>query len=83
MAVFVGVVCLVVVAGVVWLLARLDSWRPAGLERWNRARGRCPGCGSGRTRTIVSDNRLNGMLECKACSRAWHPDPDSHPPAGP
>ncbi|RII22182.1 hypothetical protein DSC45_00445 [Streptomyces sp. YIM 130001] len=78
MAVAVGVVCLaLVVAGIVWLLIRVDSWRPEYFSRRDRARGRCPGCGSGRTRTIVSDNRLNGMLECKNCARAWEPSADS------
>jgi hypothetical protein len=71
-----GVVLLVVlcvlVVGTVWLLS---SWRPS--PRWARRRGRaCPGCGGGRVRTVVSDDRLNGLLECRACHRAW--DPTDH-----
>lgn len=60
----------VVVVGVTWLLS---EWRPK--PRWlNRDGRKCPDCGGGRTRTVVSDDRLNGMLECRTCSRVWNPE---------
>ncbi|MFF8958535.1 hypothetical protein [Streptomyces sp. NPDC014894] len=68
-----GVVLLVamaaVVVGVVYVLS---TWRPS--PRWANRRGRnCPGCGGFRARTVVSDDRLDGMLECRACHRVWEP----------
>ncbi|MER6913522.1 hypothetical protein ABT354_17790 [Streptomyces sp. NPDC000594] len=59
----------VVVVATAWALS---TWRPR--PRWARRRGRgCPGCGGSRVRTVVSDDRLNGMLECRSCPRVWDP----------
>lgn len=52
----------------------LAVWRPS--PRWANRKGlRCPGCGGGRTRTLSGrGDRLDGMLECRACARAWRPE---------
>ncbi|MTE18807.1 hypothetical protein F0L17_06585 [Streptomyces sp. TRM43335] len=70
MSVVVAAVSIALVAALVFLLVRLDSWRP----RRGRPHGRsCPNCGGRRVTAVVSDDRLDGMLECRACHRAWRP----------
>lgn len=68
-----GVVMLVAfVVVVIGAAYALSNWRPS--PRWANRRGRnCPNCGGFRVRTVVSETRLNGMLECRACNRVWEP----------
>ncbi|MFE2022946.1 hypothetical protein ACFW9O_33430 [Streptomyces sp. NPDC059499] len=65
-------------AACVGLGVLLSSSRPRLPARWvNRSGRNCPSCGSGfRVRTVVSEDRLNGMLECRSCARVW--DPEQH-----
>ncbi|MEU5398291.1 hypothetical protein ABZ348_03210 [Streptomyces sp. NPDC005963] len=69
-----GVILLVAfVVVVVVVTYAVSRWRPT--PRWANRRGRnCPNCGGFRVRTVVSDDRLNGMLECRACQRVWEPE---------
>ncbi|GAA3114146.1 hypothetical protein ACFQ0X_42280 [Streptomyces rectiviolaceus] len=63
---------LALIVGIVYMLA---SSGPT--FRWANRTGRnCPGCGGFRVTTVVSDDRLNGYLECRACHRVW--DPAAH-----
>ncbi|MET8330567.1 hypothetical protein [Streptomyces sp. NPDC005181] len=70
----VGILLLaVVVVGALAIGIALQDWRPR--HRWADRTGRaCPDCGGLRMRTVVSGNRLNGMLECRACHRVWSPN---------
>ncbi|WP_405387710.1 hypothetical protein OG596_06930 [Streptomyces sp. NBC_01102] len=44
-------------------------------RRVNRSGRNCPNCGSGfRVRAVVPDDRPDGMLECRACSRVRDPE---------
>ncbi|MGW5679367.1 hypothetical protein ACWEV4_30530 [Streptomyces sp. NPDC003860] len=72
MSVLGGVLLVVIIAGVAAVAWLLTEKLPS--VRWfNRAARMCPNCGFWRVRTVVSDNRLNGMLECRSCNRVWNP----------
>ncbi|MER7115681.1 hypothetical protein ACWGPQ_08010 [Saccharomonospora azurea] len=77
-SVIVSVVLGLVVVGSIVLVVKLDSWRPSKVFRRRHPRlyppGGCPQCGSRRWTTVVSDNRLNGLRECRACRLVWDPD---------
>ncbi|WP_062212261.1 hypothetical protein [Streptomyces sp. NBRC 109706] len=66
---------LVLVALGVFLAIKLDSWRPR-TPRFLRGAKHCPSCGNFWSTVVESDNRLNGMRECRACHYTW--DPAAH-----
>ncbi|TLW91188.1 hypothetical protein [Saccharomonospora piscinae] len=73
----VSVLVVLVVGGIV-LVVKLDSWRPSRAFKARHPRlypkDGCPQCGRRRVTTVVSDNRLNGMNECRACRFVWDPE---------
>lgn len=60
----------VVAVGALAIGIALQDWRP----RPRRSGRACPDCGDLRIRTVGSGNRLNTMLECRACHCVWSPN---------
>ncbi|MGW1708775.1 hypothetical protein ACWCP8_25420 [Streptomyces sp. NPDC002206] len=63
----------VVAVGALAIGIALQDWRPRP-RRSDRAGRTCPDCGDLRIRAVGPGNRLNGMLECRACHCVWSPN---------
>ncbi|MER5683834.1 hypothetical protein [Streptomyces sp. NPDC002205] len=62
----------VVAVGALAIGIALQDWRPRPRPR--RSDRTCPDCGDLRIRAVGPGNRLNGMLECRACHCVWSPN---------
>ncbi|MFE4953553.1 hypothetical protein ACFRCW_05440 [Streptomyces sp. NPDC056653] len=60
----------VVAVGALAIGIALQDWRPRP-RRSDRTGRACPDCGDLRIRAVGPGNRLNGMLECRACRCVW------------